>query len=450
MVNTVSWKYRNDTWPLTTSYTSFSAYSIEDAWRQTYESQEQVDVMMVEWQKQTITKWSSTISEKYMAWWEWFDMWSSYWGGEVLVVFQTNANADLLAYVIKSRDELWDDWNTYRYAFMWMMTDAIWNTMQWWFSTTLTVTTSSWTITISDGSQSILVNASNHNMRYNVDYYDWTSNTATEYATLQTNWWLQDWTYTYQWANQDWNDIVDSLKAKGIVNATIAHDTVAGEITMANGQWSMTIMDKNLWASNVRNRGDTLSEANCWYVFQRWNSYGFSWNWEITKVISSQSTRIDSSNYWPWNNYLSSNFMITWTGWGIVYIRPINEDMWWDVTDTDFARQWPCPSWYHIPSKNEFGYFINAYKALFPNRTVASFRDSFCIPLAWTRSFSNWNSQYSWVYWEYLTSTIWDANNQYPYYLRIEKDDALNPRWRSTAATAAWLSIRPFKNTVTS
>ena len=450
MVNTVSWKYRNDTWPLTTSYTRFSANSIRNAWRDTYESQEQVGIMMVGWQKQTTTKWSSTISESYMAWWEWFDRWGSYWGGEVLVVFQTNANADLLAYIIKSEDELWDDWNTYRRAFMSWMTDAIWNTMQWWFSTTLIVTTSSWTITISDWSQSILVNASNHNMKYNVDYYDWTSNTTTEYTTLQTNWWLQDWTYTYQWANQDWNDIVDSLKAKGIVNATITHDTVNGEITMANGQWNMTIMDKNLWASNVRNRGDTLSETNCWYVFQRWNNYGFSWNWEITKVTSSQSTRIDSSNYWPWNNYLSSNFMITWTGWGIIYIRPINEDMWWDITDTDLARQWPCPSWYHIPSKNEFEYFINAYKALFPNRTVASFRDSFCIPLAWNRSYSNWNSQSSWVYWEYLTSTLQDAYNQHPYYLRIERDDTLNPWWRGGEAIAAWLSIRPFKNTVTS
>ena len=423
--------------PLTTSYTSFSAWNIEDAWRQTYESQEQVDVMMVEWQKQTITKWSSTISESYMAWWEWFDMWGSYWMGEVLIVFQTNANADLLAYVIKSRDELWDDWYRYRDAFMWGMTDAIWNTMQWWFSTTLIVTTSSWTITISDGSQSVLVNASNHNMRYNVDYYDWTSNTATEYTTLQTNWWLQDGTYTYQWANQDWNDIVDSLKAKGIVNATITHDTVNGEITMTNGPWSITIADKNVGATQVYNDGDTISETNWWKFYQWWNNYWFPLTWTVQNTTS---TKIDTTGYWPGNYYSSDLLCITKN---TCRDDPVNYNLRWDITDTEFARQWPCSSWYHIPSKEELDAFVKMYIVIKWNSDDI-FSDFF-IPKTWCRLGQTVYNP--WYRTRRRSTTRRDAT---AYQIWIESGVWIEQGKAVAIYDNNALTIRPFKNTVTS
>lgn len=54
MANTVSWKLRNDTWPLTTTYTSFNANTIRNAIRQELMDKD-VDVMSVNWQKQTIT-----------------------------------------------------------------------------------------------------------------------------------------------------------------------------------------------------------------------------------------------------------------------------------------------------------------------------------------------------------------------------------------------------------
>lgn len=440
MVNTVSWKYRNDTWPSTTSYTNFSAWNIEDAWRQTYESQEQVDVMMVEWQKQTITKWSATISEKYLAWWEWFDMWGSYWGDEVLVVFQTNANADLLAYVIKSRDELWDDWYDYRHAFMSWMTDAIWNTMQWWFSTTLTVTTSSWTITISDGSQSVLVNTSNHNMRYNVDYYDWSSNTSTEYATLQTNWWLQDWTYTYQWVNQDWNDVVDSLKAKGIVNATITHDTVAGEITMTNGPWSITIADKNLWASVVYEDGDTLSEANCGTYFQWGNNNWFAW----TGSVTTSSTQVDTTGYWPWNYYTGTDFII----WSDEWSNPSNNNLWGDTTDTDQARQWPAPSGYHVPSATEWQNFIKFFNTIRPNaHSWDDVRITFLMPIAGNRKYDDASPTYQGSYGNYWSSSPFLSGSNDARSLSL---DFSNVNANNNGDRALGFSVRCFKNTVTS
>lgn len=435
MVNTVSWKYRNDTGPLTTSYTSFDAYSIENAWRQTYESEEQVSVMMVEWQKQTITKWSNIISEGYLAWWTWYDGWSSHWGGEVLVVFQTNANADLLAYVIKSRDELWNDWGTYRYAFMWEMTDEIWNTMQGWFSTTLTVSTSSWTITISDGGQSILVNASTHAMRYGADYYDWSSNTSTEYSTLQTNWWLVDWTYTYQWINQDWTTIIDSLKVKWIVNATITHDAVNGEITMTNGQFSFTIMDKNLWATQVYQDWDTLSEANCGKYYQRGNNNWFAW----TGSATTSSTLVDTTGYGPWNYYTGTDFITAQYDWS----NPSNDNLWGDTTNTEVARQWPSPSGYHVPSAKERQNFVKMFNIIRPNaHSWNDLKNAFAMPFAGNRVYNTADTYGQGSYgWYWSSSPLYDLAND----LNIGSDYVGAD---STGSRAYGFSIRCFKNTV--
>ena len=437
MVNTISWKYRNDTWPIVTSYEGFSAYSIIDAWYQTYQSQEQVDVMEVDWSHKVTKKWKKLIADWwYLAWWRWRDMWSSYWGGEVLVVFQTNANADILAYVIKTSAELWDDWYTYAYAFMWWMTDAIWDTMLWWFSTTLTVSTSSWTITISDGNQSILVNTTSHAMRYNADYYDWSSNTSTEYSTLQTNWWLEDWTYSYQWINQDWSDIITSLKAKWIVNATITHDAVNGEITIANGQWSITIADKNLWATQVYNNGDTLSEANCGKYYQRWNNYWFPWDWSNVTI---SSTNPDLSAYWPWNYYSSSTFINSWVWY------TINTNLWWGVSWTEGAMQWPCPSWFHIPSANEISSIIDFYNVVYPNWGASWFQNAFKLPSNKRRRGTSSSDSGCYLWW---ATHKWDISTNYPCAASLNISyDYIYPIYELQASNACW--IRPFKNTYT-
>lgn len=68
-----------------------------------------------------------------------------------------------------------------------------------------------------------------------------------------------------------------------------------------------TIADKNAWATKVYNSWDTLSEDNCWKYYQRWNDYWFPFSWSVT----TSSTTVNASTYWPWNYYESSTF-ITW------------------------------------------------------------------------------------------------------------------------------------------
>ena len=87
----------------------------------------------------------------------------------------------------------------------------------------------------------------------------------------------------------------------------------------------VTIADKNLWATTVWNSWNTLSEANCWKYYQRWNNYGFPFTWSVT----TSSTQVDASTYWPWNYYSSSTF-----------ITRSSSPYRWDTTDNWNLRWW--------------------------------------------------------------------------------------------------------------
>lgn len=93
-----------------------------------------------------------------------------------------------------------------------------------------------------------------------------------------------------------------------------------------SSDWStwITIADKNLWATTVWNSGDTLSETNAWKYYQRWNNYGFPRTWTVT----TSSTQVDASTYWPWNYYSSSTF-ITRSSSPYSWDTTDNRNLWW-------------------------------------------------------------------------------------------------------------------------
>lgn len=103
-------------------------------------------------------------------------------------------------------------------------------------------------------------------------------------------------------------------------NATLWLISVSWDWT----NWT-TISDKNVWATTVYNSWDALSETNCGKHYQRWNNYGFPFTWSVT----SSSTKVDASSYWPWNYYSSSTFII-------VTRSPYN----WSSVQNDNLRWW--------------------------------------------------------------------------------------------------------------
>lgn len=222
--------------PIITTYSRWAGWDdMRSSIRQQLDSMG-IDAWMMEWAQKISTQWWTEILHEYLVWWEWFDM--NTWD-EVYIVTLTNANKDILWIEYKSREELWTEtFYNLRNAFEMAetdMTDAIWSMCMSWFSTTLTVSTSSWTITISDGGQSILVNATTHAMRYWINWL-WTNDTSIEYTTIQTNGWLVDGTYEYQWTNQDWLDTIESIKNKSKIIYTV---------TVSTSSWITTITDWN-------------------------------------------------------------------------------------------------------------------------------------------------------------------------------------------------------------
>jgi len=512
--------------PIITTYSRRAGWDdMRNSIRQQLSSMD-IDSWMLEWAQKISTQWWVEILHEYLVWWPWYD--TNTWD-EVYVVVLANANKDILWIAYKSIEELWSEtFYNLRNAFEMAetdMTDAIWSMCMSWFFTTLTVLTSQWVTTISDGSQSILINTTSHAMKYWTNWL-WTNDTSTEYTILQTNWWLQDWTYTYQWINQDWinvsnsikdkskivltiisdtdwwyttisdwqksisyntstqwlkynakyyaeeqnttalnllieewrltdwtynyplvsstdinnwTTIINSVKASWISNATITHDTTNWEITIRNGDYSITIADKNLWATSVYNTWDTLSETNCGKYYQWWNNYWFAWSWTLT---DTSNTKVDTSGYWP-SNYYSSNIFIN-LSWD--WSNPSNNNLRWSTTNTEVARQWPCPSWWHIPDTTEWGNLFNFYDTVFWWYTPSWswWKTAFKIPDTWRReSASSTKSQWTeWYYWTTSYRFSWQADAAY---FRSSQHWSINSNYRTTA-----MSIRPFKNTTPS
>ena len=120
------------------------------------------------------------------------------------------------------------------------------------------------------------------------------------------------WTTLYDWSSvATWAWIFH--------NATLWLISVSWDGT----NW-ITIQDKNLWAATVYNSWDTLSESNCGWYFQWGNNYMFPFTWTIT----TSSTRVDTTWYWPWNYYSSSTFIKYDWRWSSID----NRNLWWWVT----------------------------------------------------------------------------------------------------------------------
>lgn len=117
-----------------------------------------------------------------------------------------------------------------------------------------------------------------------------------------------------------------------IGGAWIFWNNVDWLISITDGSNGYTIMDKNLWATTVYNDWDTLSEANCWKYYQWGNNYWFSW----TGSITTSSTRVNASGYWPGNYYSDSTFIIWSTSWTSVY----NNNLRWWVTGVQQKQVW--------------------------------------------------------------------------------------------------------------
>ena len=181
--------------------------------------------------------------------------------------------------------------------------------------------------------------------------------------------------------------------------------TWIGTITITNGKESITLLDRNLWATEA-----WTGSASFWYHFQWWNNYWFTWvKNHSTEFLWSESLRswqvewyIDTT-YNSWNNpYISSEFVVD-----VEYSKDGNRadtdhmiDLWWWDGDmyswgnVDYKRQWPCPVGYHVPSNSELENLVKMYVDYddkwwfgdYYHSFVSKFMEDFKIPFAGFRN----------------------------------------------------------------
>lgn len=230
----------------------------------------------------------------------------------------------------------------------------------------------------------------------------------------------------------------------------------------------ITIADKNVWATTVYNNWDTLSEANCWKYFQRWNNYWFPWIWS-SETITTSSTQVDASGYWPWNYYSSSTFITsTWARdssdnknlrWWVTWIKHnpvyIVDRYYWGKTIEDYsAMRWPCPEGFHVPKSSERSAVINAWVSLWARTTswtasVTNFRTYLKLPnivylfpgnwLPWTW----WTPQHRYYWWCRQTWSDWSW--RYCDALDVVEDYWWSI-WVENTSSNHWCPVRPFKD----
>ena len=215
----------------------------------------------------------------------------------------------------------------------------------------------------------------------------------------------------------------------------IYHNSADGLISLSSDwiNW-ITISDKNLWATTVWNSWDTLSEANCGKYYQRWNNYWFPRTWSVT----TSSTQVNASNYWPWNYYSSSTFIKYSWRWDTTDNRNLR---WWNTWTVE-ATQWPSPSGFHVPLTTEWQAVKDIRTALGGWSTDwTNFWIALKLPFAGRRLYSSANVSSQGTGGSYWSPSCINATDAY--YISI-KSTTLTPK--SNTYRTSGLSIRCFKN----
>ena len=177
----------------------------------------------------------------------------------------------------------------------------------------------------------------------------------------------------------------------------------------SNGTKCITMMDRNLWANIAWTGCSSIDTWACWYHYQWWNNHGFlscnyndcaSFPWWETPLTDQRVSvygstysgdvfRIVTSSPYTWSNSSINN--LWWWGWDK------SSNNWWYDTRNMVAtnvtwRQWPCPTWYHVPSRWEWlalsGIWMKLSDVTWTIAYNPYFRDDFRIPLAGLRVYN--------------------------------------------------------------
>ena len=251
-------------------------------------------------------------------------------------------------------------------------------------------------------------------------------------------------------------------------------------ITFSIWDYATTILDRNLWAVSAI-QPSRCSEYWCWwdvafwYYFQWWNNYGFT---SGSAKLLATSTQVDAWNY-SWSNpYVNWVFVSWYTNWDrnwtqnlwgwewdttLLWTEWFDFDWFTDTTDIWYTMQWPCPEWYHVPSKWEWWELIKAFSYYYNWLEYKSWEFDWNFQVDDVNFRTKFDSSFLLPYAGYLTEKgmLIDNNNRWylwtntpeEYYYDNDWHAALSLRffWNRTTNYVSWsksfgLPIRCFKD----
>lgn len=208
-------------------------------------------------------------------------------------------------------------------------------------------------------------------------------------------------------------------------------------ITMScDGNNWLTIQDRNIWATTR----DVKSSTSYWCMYQWGNNYWFVNTWTVSRT----TTKVDTTWYWPWNYYSRNCFVYDSTSCNLDWSNPSNDNLWGNTTNTYAARQWPAPSWYHVPSQADISCMVKVMRCIkWWDLTLDEVQQYLFIPLSWYRGYASGCLYCQWSgFGLWMSSTVnwlwycawWIYTNS-----NVNSSTYWNRRW-------TWYPIRAFKN----
>lgn len=177
-----------------------------------------------------------------------------------------------------------------------------------------------------------------------------------------------------------------------------------------------------VYAYNNANGKITLDTMKT-YIDSWWGSYT-AWTWiDITAWVISNTWVISV-------NWQTGNVIVSWWGWQTQY----------DYS----AMQWPCSTWYHIPSQWEWQALYNAWITMsaWTSSWTTEWRTYLKMPTTWIRGYNDgaaWQQTNRWRYWTVTPYQTEDA------YCISFSWTVFNFALNTHRANA--VMIRPFKDT---
>lgn len=320
----------------------------------------------------------------------------------------------------------WGWWSCLSEACMWCWVDWWWNwsycdchwcpwTMWWWWGGSWFSTGCKWWRWW-DGAVKIC---------YKSDWTCWITSACG--WTVTTSWWYCIHTFTCDWAFY--------IPGAAAWWCWIYHSAEKWLITMSCGDWRwITIKDKNLWATTT----DISSTDSYWCYYQWWNNYWFPQSWFTTSTTCANTNRCCASTYCNCTFIKTSN-NCDWS-------TKVNDNLRWDTSNTRYARRWPWPDWFHVPSFADKCRMVLTMKCiLWRDLTTQDTVDYLYMPKSWYIWYNNATATCVWTSWYWRLSSYYAAWS-YPNGLSYNTATANCSSASNYNRRATWYPIRPFKD----